>query len=173
MFDADSRARERRPRRCGAGAALPGHHNALNALAAIAAASEAGIADDVIRSAMAGFSGVKRRFQLPGTLNGVAIYDDTAIIPSEIAAVLKAARAGARGRVIAVVEPHRYTRVRDLFDDFAACFKDADSVVVTPMYRPANCRSRASITCSCRSHRYDGTSQCCLPSTASGTSYRC
>ena len=83
---------------------------------------------------MASFSGVKRRFQLTGTWNGVAIYDDYGHHPVEIAAVLKAARAGARGRVIAVVEPHRYTRVRDLFDDFAACFKDADSVVVTPMY---------------------------------------
>ena len=83
---------------------------------------------------MAGFSGVKRRFQLTGTWNGVAIYDDYGHHPVEIAAVLKAARAGARGRVIAVVEPHRYTRVRDLFDEFAACFKDADSVIVTPLY---------------------------------------
>ena len=83
---------------------------------------------------MARFSGVKRRFQLTGTWNGVAIYDDYGHHPVEIAAVLKAARAGARGRVIAVVEPHRYTRVRDLFDEFAACFKDADSVIVTPLY---------------------------------------
>jgi UDP-N-acetylmuramate--alanine ligase len=113
---------------------LAGQHNALNALAAIAAASEAGISDDVIRRAIAGFSGVKRRFQLTGTWNGVAIYDDYGHHPVEIAAVLKAARAGARGRVIAVVEPHRYTRVRDLFDDFAACFRDADSVIVTPLY---------------------------------------
>ncbi len=113
---------------------LPGQHNALNALAAIAAASEAGIADDAIRAAMAEFSGVRRRFQLTGTWNGIAIYDDYGHHPVEIAAVLKAARAGARGRVIAVVEPHRYTRVRDLFDEFAACFNDADSVVVSPMY---------------------------------------
>ena len=113
---------------------LCGHHNALNALAAIAAASEAGIADDVIRKAIAGFSGVKRRFQLTGTWNGVSVYDDYGHHPVEIAAVLKAARAGARGRVIAVVEPHRYTRVRDLFHEFAACFKDADQVIVTPLY---------------------------------------
>ena len=113
---------------------LPGQHNALNALAAIAAASEAGIGDDAIRAAIADFSGVKRRFQLTGTWNGVAIYDDYGHHPVEIAAVLKAARAGARGRVIAVVEPHRYTRVRDLFREFAACFKDADSVIVTPLY---------------------------------------
>ncbi len=92
------------------------------------------IGDDVIRQAIAGFSGVKRRFQLTGTWNGVAIYDDYGHHPVEIAAVLKAARAGARGRVIAVVEPHRFTRVRDLFDEFAACFKDADSVIVTPLY---------------------------------------
>lgn len=113
---------------------LPGHHNALNALAAIAAASEAGIADQTIRAALAGFSGVKRRFQRTGSWNGVAVYDDYGHHPVEIAAVLKAARAGARGRVVAVVEPHRYTRVRDLFDEFAASFADADVVVVAPLY---------------------------------------
>jgi UDP-N-acetylmuramate--alanine ligase len=113
---------------------LPGQHNALNALAAIAACSEAGIADEVIRKGLAGFSGVKRRFQLTGTWNGVSIYDDYGHHPVEIAAVLKAARAGARGRVIALVEPHRYSRVRDLFREFAACFKDADRVIVTPLY---------------------------------------
>ena len=136
VFDADLSERVRGGQRALRGwtVPLPGHHNALNALAAIATASEAGIADDAIRKAMANFSGVKRLFQLTGTWNGVAIYDDYGHHPVEIAAVLKAARAGARGRVIAVVEPHRYTRVRDLFDDFAACFKDADSVVVTPMY---------------------------------------
>src|SRR6185503_5209256 len=90
---------------------MAGHHNALNALAAIAAASEAGIPDAAIRSALAGFSGVKRRFQLTGTWNGVEIYDDYGHHPVEFAATLKAARAAARGRVIAVVEPHRYTRV--------------------------------------------------------------
>jgi UDP-N-acetylmuramate--alanine ligase len=113
---------------------IPGRHNALNALAAIAVATEAQIGDDVIRRAIAGFSGVKRRFQLTGIWNGVAVYDDYGHHPVEIAAVLKAARAGARGRVIAVVEPHRYTRVRDLFDAFARCFADADSVIVTPLY---------------------------------------
>jgi UDP-N-acetylmuramate--alanine ligase len=113
---------------------LAGHHNALNALAAIAVASEAGIADDAIRAGLASFSGVKRRFQPTGAWNGVTIYDDYGHHPAEIAAVLKAARAGARGRVIAVMEPHRYSRVRDLFGDFSACFKDADAVVVTPLY---------------------------------------
>jgi UDP-N-acetylmuramate--alanine ligase len=77
---------------------------------------------------------VKRRFQLTGQWNGVSIYDDYAHHPAEIAAVLGAARAGTKGRVFAVVEPHRYTRVRDLFADFAACFKDADHVLVSPMY---------------------------------------
>ena len=113
---------------------IPGHHSALNALAAIAAASEAGIDDDTIRAAIADFSGVKRRFQRVGAWNGVSIYDDYGHHPVEIAAVLKAAKAGARGRVVAVVEPHRYTRVRDLFREFAACFKDADCVIVTPLY---------------------------------------
>jgi UDP-N-acetylmuramate--alanine ligase len=113
---------------------LAGHHNALNALAAIAAASEAGIPDDAIRKALAGFSGVKRRFQLTGSWNGVAVYDDYGHHPVEIAAVLKAARASARGRVVAVVEPHRYTRVRDLFDQFATSFRDADAVIVGPLY---------------------------------------
>jgi UDP-N-acetylmuramate--alanine ligase len=113
---------------------IPGQHNALNALAAIAAASEAGIPDETIRAAMARFAGVKRRFQPTGSWNGIAIYDDYGHHPVEIAAVLKAARAGAKGRVIAIVEPHRYTRVRDLFDEFASCFKDADSVILTPLY---------------------------------------
>ena len=113
---------------------LPGHHNALNALAAIAVAAEAGIPDDKIRSALASFSGVKRRYQVAGTWNGLTIYDDYGHHPAEIAAVLAAARGGARGRIIAIVEPHRYTRVRDLFGDFCACFKDADSVIVAPLY---------------------------------------
>ncbi len=93
-----------------------------------------GFSDDVIRTGLAGFSGVKRRFQLTGTWNGVQIYDDYGHHPAEIAAVLQAARAGARGRVIAVVEPHRYTRVRDLFRDFTTCFTAADNVIVAPMY---------------------------------------
>lgn len=113
---------------------IPGQHNALNALAAIAVAAEAGIPDDVIQQALGSFSGVKRRFQLTGTWNGVFIFDDYGHHPTEIAAVLKAARAGARGRVIAVIEPHRYTRVRDLFQDFCASLQAADSIIVTPLY---------------------------------------
>jgi len=83
---------------------------------------------------MAGFSGVKRRFQFTGEWNGVGIYDDYGHHPVEIAAVLAAAKGGAKGRVIAVVEPHRYTRVHDLFDQFAACFTSADHVIVAPLY---------------------------------------
>jgi UDP-N-acetylmuramate--alanine ligase len=113
---------------------LPGHHNALNALAAVAVAAEAGIPDDVIREGLKEFSGVKRRFQPTGQWNSIQIYDDYGHHPIEIAAVLQAARAGAKGRVIAIVEPHRYTRVRDLFGDFCACFRDADSVIVAPLY---------------------------------------
>ncbi len=136
VFDAQLSSRVRGGQRGLSGWSIPlaGHHNALNALAAIAAASEAGIGDATIRKALASFSGVKRRFQLTGTWNGVEIYDDYGHHPVEIAAVLRAARASARGRVIAVVEPHRYTRVRDLFHEFAASFADADSVIVGPLY---------------------------------------
>lgn len=113
---------------------IPGDHIALNALAAFAVASEAGIADDAIKTAMEGFSGVKRRFQPTGTWNGVTIYDDYGHHPIEIAAVLKAARQGAPAKVVAVVEPHRYSRVQQLFGEFASCFADADSVIVAPLY---------------------------------------
>ncbi|HRD75162.1 MAG TPA: UDP-N-acetylmuramate--L-alanine ligase [Hyphomicrobiaceae bacterium] len=113
---------------------VPGHHNALNALAAIAVAAEAGVPDDVLGRAIADFSGVKRRFQPTGTWNGVEIFDDYGHHPVEIAAVLKAAKAGAKGQVIAVVEPHRYSRVADLFGEFCACFGDADQVIVAPLY---------------------------------------
>ena len=113
---------------------VPGHHNALNALAAIAVATEAGIPDDMIRKGLAAYSGVKRRFQQTGMWNGVAIFDDYGHHPAEVSAVLAAARAGAKGRVVAVFEPHRYTRVRDLFAEFSACFRHADSVIIGPLY---------------------------------------
>ena len=113
---------------------MPGQHNALNALAAIAVATEAGIADEVIRDGLASFSGVKRRFQMTGTWNDISIYDDYGHHPIEIAAVLKAARPGVKGNVFAVVEPHRYSRVKSLFDEFCNCFADADAVIVAPLY---------------------------------------
>lgn len=136
VFDAALSARVKGGARSLKGVRLPvpGAHNAMNALAAFAVASEAGLSDDAITAAMASFSGVKRRFQKTGEANGISVFDDYGHHPVEIAAVLKAARAGAKGRVIAVVEPHRYTRVRDLFDEFSRCFSDADAVVVGPLY---------------------------------------
>lgn len=113
---------------------VPGEHNALNAMAALAVAAEAGISDSVIRSSMATFSGVKRRFTPTGSWNGVRFYDDYAHHPVELAAVLKAARQATSGRVIGIFQPHRYSRLKALFDDFAACFVDADIVIVTPIY---------------------------------------
>ena len=113
---------------------IPGEHNALNALAAFGVATEIGIPDDQIRAALSSFGGVARRFMLTGTWNGVPIYDDYAHHPVEIVAVLKAARSAASKRVIAVVQPHRYTRLKNLFGDFCTCFDDADTVIVTPVY---------------------------------------
>ncbi|MEQ9143747.1 MAG: UDP-N-acetylmuramate--L-alanine ligase [Parvibaculaceae bacterium] len=114
--------------------AMPGHHNMLNALAAIAVAHRMGIAPEAIASGLASFGGVKRRFSLTGTWNEVPVYDDYGHHPVEIAAVLQAARSASKGRIVAVVQPHRYTRLRDLFDDFCSCFNDADTVIVTPVY---------------------------------------
>ncbi|MDR6304199.1 UDP-N-acetylmuramate--alanine ligase [Nitrobacter vulgaris] len=113
---------------------MPGRHNALNATAAIAVAHELGIPDATIRSAIAGFGGVKRRFTKTGEWNGVTIIDDYGHHPVEIAAVLKAARESTGGRVIAVVQPHRYTRLQALFEEFCTCFNDADTVVVADVY---------------------------------------
>ena len=103
-----------------------GHYNALNALAALAVAAEAGVDDDTIRAGLANFSGVKRRFTHVGEWQGVQVYDDYAHHPVEIAAVLRAARVAGNGRVIAVIQPHRYTRLQSLFNEFSACLDDAD-----------------------------------------------
>ena len=113
---------------------MPGRHNALNATAAIAVAHEIGISDDAIRKALAGFGGVKRRFTRTGEWNGVTIIDDYGHHPVEIAAVLKAARDSTKGKVIAVVQPHRYTRLQSLFEEFCTCFNDADTVIVADIY---------------------------------------
>ena len=113
---------------------MPGLHNVSNATAAIAVAHELGISGEAIIRGLAAFGGVKRRFTHVGDWNGVAIFDDYAHHPVEIRAVLAAARASTRGKVIAVVQPHRYTRLRDLFEEFAACFNDADRVIVLPVY---------------------------------------
>jgi len=113
---------------------MPGRHNASNATAAIAVAHELGMSDDAIRKAIAGFGGVKRRFTKAGEWNGVTIIDDYGHHPVEIAAVLKAARDSYDGRIIAVVQPHRYTRLQSLFEEFCTCFNDADAVVVADVY---------------------------------------
>lgn len=113
---------------------MPGKHNALNALAAFAVGAEIGIGDDTIRAMLEKFGGVARRFNLTGTWNGVRIYDDYAHHPVEIASVLQAARSATKQKVIAIVQPHRYTRLKNLFGDFCTCFSDADTVIVTPVY---------------------------------------
>ena len=113
---------------------MPGRHNVANATAAIAVAHELGIPAEAIRAGLAGFGGVKRRFTHTGTWNGVEIFDDYGHHPIEIAAVLKAARESTHGKVIAVKQPHRYSRLHDLFDSFCGCFNDADMVLVAPVY---------------------------------------
>ena len=113
---------------------MPGRHNVSNATAAVAVAQRLGIAPEDIARGLASFGGVKRRFTLTGTWNGVSIYDDYGHHPVEIKAVLKAAREACQGRVIAVHQPHRYTRVHSLFEDFAGCFNDADTIMIAPIY---------------------------------------
>jgi UDP-N-acetylmuramate--alanine ligase len=113
---------------------MPGEHNALNATAAIAVADQLKVPAEAIRKGLLGFSGVKRRFTKTGTVGGLTVIDDYGHHPVEIAAVLKAARQSTRREVIAVVQPHRYSRLNDLFDQFATCFNDADTVVVAPVY---------------------------------------
>jgi UDP-N-acetylmuramate--alanine ligase len=111
-----------------------GLHNVQNSLAAVASAAEMGIPDDAIRRAFAKFTGVKRRFTRTGESGGVVVIDDYGHHPVEIQAVLKAARMAGEKRTIAVVQPHRYTRLKGLFDEFCTCFNDADSVLVAPVY---------------------------------------
>jgi len=113
---------------------MPGRHNVQNALAAIGVAAELGIADAVIQRGFASFGGVKRRFTNVGEVDGAVVIDDYGHHPVEIAAVLSAAREGAEGRVIAVVQPHRFTRLRDLMSDFQNAFNDADIVLAAPVY---------------------------------------
>jgi len=113
---------------------MPGEHNALNATAAIAVADQLKVPAEAIRKGLKNFSGVKRRFTRTGTVGGITVIDDYGHHPVEIAAVLKAARQSARRDVVAVVQPHRYSRVHDLFNDFATCFNDADTVIVAPIY---------------------------------------
>jgi UDP-N-acetylmuramate--alanine ligase len=113
---------------------MPGWHNVSNALAAIAVARELGVSCEDIREGLSGFVGVKRRFTTTGVVGGVRVIDDYGHHPVEIAAVLKAARQVTGSKVVAVMQPHRYTRLRDLFEQFCASFNDADTVVVADVY---------------------------------------
>lgn len=114
--------------------AMYGVHNVQNALAAVAIATEMGLDDDVLNRALSTFEGVKRRFTQTGVVDDITIIDDYGHHPVEITAVLKAAREVAKERVIAVMQPHRYTRLRDLFEDFCTCFNDADAVIIADVY---------------------------------------
>ena len=135
---------------------VAGRHNVQNAVAAIAVARELGVTDQGIREGLKKFAGVKRRFTTTGYWNDVRIVDDYGHHPVEIAAVLAAAREVTEGRVIAVVQPHRYTRLRDLFQDFSTCFNDADIVAVADVYSageaPIEGVSADALTASLKSH---------------------
>ena len=135
---------------------MPGHHNALNATAAIAVAMQLGMSIAQIRAALAAFGGVKRRFTRTGEWNGATIFDDYGHHPVEISAVLRAARGSTRGQVIAVVQPHRYTRLQALFEQFATCFNDADVVIVADVYaageQPIEGADRDSLTAAISAH---------------------
>tara|TARA_R110002072_G_scaffold9518_2_gene45883 strand:- start:4114 stop:5526 length:1413 start_codon:yes stop_codon:yes gene_type:complete len=134
-FDVIVRQRGEEDRRIeGVRLPMPGRHNVQNALAAIAVAIEMGCSDEVICAGFANFGGVRRRFTKVGEVAGAVIIDDYAHHPVEIRAVLSAAREAATGRVIAVMQPHRYTRLNDLMDDFQSCFNEADEVLVAPVY---------------------------------------
>jgi UDP-N-acetylmuramate--alanine ligase len=113
---------------------MPGEHNVQNSLAAITVARELGVDDETIRKALDNFAGVKRRFTKVGEWNGAAIIDDYGHNPFKIAAALKAARQAYAGPIIAVVQPHRYTRLRDTFEQFAKCLNDADVAIIAPVY---------------------------------------
>ena len=113
---------------------MPGRHNISNALAAIAVSYELGISADIIRRTFSKFSGVKRRFTVVDKVEDIIIIDDYAHHPVEITSVLSAAREAYSGRVIAVVQPHRYTRLESLFDEFCSCFNNADTVIVAPVF---------------------------------------
>ncbi|MEX0860244.1 MAG: UDP-N-acetylmuramate--L-alanine ligase [Cucumibacter sp.] len=113
---------------------MPGAHNALNATAAVAVADQLGVGADAIRQGLAKFSGVSRRFTTTGKVEGITIIDDYGHHPVEIANVLKAARSAATGDVIAIVQPHRFSRLHDLFEEFAGAFNDADVVIIAPVY---------------------------------------
>jgi UDP-N-acetylmuramate--alanine ligase len=113
---------------------MMGHHNVLNALVPIAIGHELGLSDDIISASLAQFKGVKRRFTKTGHVKGITIIDDYGHHPVEIKAVLKAGRQATKNKIIAVFQPHRYSRVSDLFEEFCAAFNDADVVIVADIY---------------------------------------
>ncbi|MCI4661635.1 MAG: UDP-N-acetylmuramate--L-alanine ligase [Neomegalonema sp.] len=135
---------------------MPGEHNVSNAMAAIAVARELKLTDDQIRKGLESFKGVRRRFTRVGEWNGVRIIDDYGHHPVEIAAVLKAARNATEGRIIAVHQPHRYSRLADLFEDFCACFNEADVVAIADVFAageaPIEGISRDSLVGGLRAH---------------------
>ncbi|MEI9994940.1 MAG: UDP-N-acetylmuramate--L-alanine ligase [Rhizomicrobium sp.] len=135
---------------------MPGEHNVQNALAAITVARELGIGEEIIRAALAKFGGVGRRFSKVGEWNGAAIIDDYAHNPFKIAAALKAARQAYSGPVVAIVQPHRYTRLHDTFEQFAKCLNDADVAIIAPVYaageKPIEGISRDSYAEALRAH---------------------
>ena len=114
--------------------AMPGRHNVQNALAVIAIAEELGIDHAATRKALSSFGGVKRRFTITGKASGVTVVDDYGHHPVEIRAVLATARQATKGRVVAIVQPHRYSRLASLFDEFCGCLHDADTVLIAPVY---------------------------------------
>ncbi len=146
-----------------AGLFLPmfGEHNVQNSLSVLAVAEEMGLGDEVVRASLRNFKGVRRRFTKTGEWNGTTIIDDYGHHPVEIAAVLKAARAIVGGRVIAIVQPHRYTRLANLFDGFCTCFNDADLVLVADIYAageaPIEGVSRDALVAGLRAHGHRNT----------------
>ena len=113
---------------------MPGEHNVCNMLAAMVVARELGVDSNAIREAVANFQGVRRRFTRVGEWNGATIIDDYGHHPVEIAAVLRAARQAFSGPIVAIVQPHRYTRLQSLFEQFCTCLNNADAAVIAPVY---------------------------------------
>ena len=163
-FDVSVRARDGGMRTiAGVELPMPGRHNIQNALAAIAVGLEMGMADAKVAKGFADFGGVKRRFTKVGEVDGVTVIDDYGHHPVEIRAVLSAAREGVAGRVIAVCQPHRYSRLGNLMEEFATAFNDADLVYVAPVYAageaPVEGVSSAALTAMIKQRGHHGASE--------------
>ncbi len=176
-YDVTIGARGKGTSRTVTGVRLPmfGEHNVQNSLAAIAIAEELHLGDAVILKALARFGGVKRRFTKTGESGGVTVIDDYGHHPVEIAAVLKAARGATGGRVIAVVQPHRYTRVQNLFEQFCTCFNDADTVLVADIYpageTPTEGINRDALVAGLRAHGHRHADAIDAPQNLAATIY--